>query len=1035
MTPLLLLRRFVILVAFACFGLSVRAADDAVKSFNLPAGPAEKTLRQYSEQSGVQVIYPTSTVRGITTKEVRGNLTPRDALDQMLDGTALVGVHNEKSGILTLRRESSPEIAEKNVSSRPASSRTAVDENGNSIVKLGTFEVFERKTLNMDKPRSRDDTQPYIVLNREQIQRSGDSNVADFLRNTLTATPSGADTTTQNGVQIGNNSLVNLRGLGSDQTLILIDGRRAATISFAGAQIQPDLNAIPLSAIERIEVLPTTASGIYGGSATGGVINVILRRDYNGVTLSPGFETAYKGDAFRERISLLAGMNLGAKTHFSLTAGYSHSDDFNADQRTLIERARAQIFGRNPALVGSPSVVPPLSSTTNIRSLNPAESLVLKSGTNLNSAATFVPKGYRGMSTDNGAAFVANRGRYNLELAPTAQLSSLGGGGKQSLLAGTTTKSLIGSLRQTFSPKVEGFAEWNWSSNRSLFNTSSASSTFVVLATSPVNPFNQTIIVTTPVGGTDQDYSSEIISQRISFGLIFQLPGTWKGEMDFLDSRNRLTTRSPSSLGASDSTGNNAASAVSSGKINVFQDVGQTPDFSPYLLSRPTSSPTRSSMNEGSVRVSGALPGAMSAATLSFAATLRNEDFDTTQQTTTLFPGFDYAQTYYGGHQRSGSVYAEARVPLVSQEKRLSMVESLEIQLALRADQHRIVGNGVSDSFTPVNARRTERDLSSVNPTIGLAYKPVSDLMLRASVGTGFLPPTSAQLVPNLPNAISGSQFNLTDQLRGNEVLGDITHTAGGNPDLKAERSRSMSVGTVLTPKAVPGLRISVDYTRIRKNDEIDQILGLDAQSLGDLISYAPSRVTRGAPGGGYSVGPITAIDATLINVAQSKVDAYDIGIEYRRTTARGNLTVWSNATCQPQNWQQITKSLPPIENAGKLISLRWKGNAGVAWEAGSFSASGTARYFDGYALGAPNLIALQGSERIPSQAYFDVAGSYRWPSTGGPGRHPEWNFTLGIKNIFNQRPPIDVSNTQGLYSYVGDPRGGVIYLKANVSF
>src|SRR5205085_1980006 len=82
------------------------------------------------------------------------------------------------------------------------------------------------------------------------------------------------------------NSAINLRGLGIDKTLILVNGRRMAGVNYSRGDemrtYQPDLNGIPLAAVERIEVLPSSASAIYGGSAMGGVINVILKKNYQG---------------------------------------------------------------------------------------------------------------------------------------------------------------------------------------------------------------------------------------------------------------------------------------------------------------------------------------------------------------------------------------------------------------------------------------------------------------------------------------------------------------------------------------------------------------------------------------------------------------------------------------------------------------------------------------------------------------------------------------------------------------------------------
>ena len=97
-------------------------------------------------------------------------------------------------------------------------------------------------------------------------------------------------------------SAINLRGLGTDETLILVDGRRMPGISLSGERLQPDINGIPLAAVERIEVLPSTAGGIYGGSAVGGVVNVIdtriPRRQPNnvvGVDALAGYGTAADG--------------------------------------------------------------------------------------------------------------------------------------------------------------------------------------------------------------------------------------------------------------------------------------------------------------------------------------------------------------------------------------------------------------------------------------------------------------------------------------------------------------------------------------------------------------------------------------------------------------------------------------------------------------------------------------------------------------------------------------------------------------------
>ena len=129
--------------------------------------------------------------------------------------------------------------------------------------------VRGKRSLDVDIRRSRDDIQPYVVFDAEQIARSSAQNIEDFLQSHL---PMNAQqtTTSQIGPQTQAVGRIDLRGLGTEQTLILVDGRRLPSISTGDSFGQPNINGISLSQVERIEILPATASGIYGGGATGG---------------------------------------------------------------------------------------------------------------------------------------------------------------------------------------------------------------------------------------------------------------------------------------------------------------------------------------------------------------------------------------------------------------------------------------------------------------------------------------------------------------------------------------------------------------------------------------------------------------------------------------------------------------------------------------------------------------------------------------------------------------------------------------------
>ncbi len=250
------------------------------------------------------------------------------------------------------------------------------------------------QTLNMDIERTRDDAQPYVVFDRRLIQQTGSVNIEDFLRQRLTMN---AQTTSiaQTPSQVGNTTSINLRGLGANQTLILVDGHRRASFGASGAPQQPDLNGIPLSAVERIEVLPTTASGIYGGGATGGVINIVLRRDYTGIETKLTYENSFEGGGASRRIDISAGYTTpSGRTNLLFAGSYVDAASLRVEDREFIQEGRRRILAQNPAFFYT-SPIPPLGRTTNIRSATGAN-LTLKTGAALSSPLTYIPQGYGG---------------------------------------------------------------------------------------------------------------------------------------------------------------------------------------------------------------------------------------------------------------------------------------------------------------------------------------------------------------------------------------------------------------------------------------------------------------------------------------------------------------------------------------------------------------------------------------------------------------------------------------------------------------
>src|SRR5262249_42188326 len=147
--------------------------------------------------------------------------------------------------------------------------------------------------------RSENDAQPYTILDAEAIQKSGAANIESFLKQRLTMnTTFHSNAQSGPGSTSGATSSINLRGLGTNETLVLVIGRRIPGVNiFLGEVNQPDLNGMPLAAIERIEVLPSSASAIYGGAAVGGVVNVVLKRNFQGGEFDATYENTTQSDA------------------------------------------------------------------------------------------------------------------------------------------------------------------------------------------------------------------------------------------------------------------------------------------------------------------------------------------------------------------------------------------------------------------------------------------------------------------------------------------------------------------------------------------------------------------------------------------------------------------------------------------------------------------------------------------------------------------------------------------------------------------
>ncbi|MBE7540069.1 MAG: TonB-dependent receptor [Opitutaceae bacterium] len=1029
--------------ALVCvIGLSITSFAAAVKrTFDIPAGEALPALKQFAKQSSEQLLYSAEAVTGVATKAVNGYLTPREALDRMVEGTELKVVSDRTNGALSLVRVPDP-----NAPRRPQSDEVPARVEDGKVI-LNKFEVFGLKSINADLPRTRDDVQPYVVFGRDQIEQSNATNLDEFFRTRLPMNNSGAGTPLRNQGSYSYSS-VNLRGLGVNQTLILVDGRRIPSLNVGPAgngTAQGDVNGIPLSMIERIEILPSTASGIYGGGATGGVINIITKKDYTGIETTLSYGNTFDTDTSTRRIDLNGSLSLqGGRTFLTFSSSFSDGTSLLVQDRDFAQRSRALLLANNPAAIYGPSVTPPQGYTPNIRSQN-GSNLMLKSGTALNSPYTHVPTGYTGVASDGGAALVAGAGSYNLAL-PDSQLV----GGLTGALSTPSIRSWSVGGRRRFGTKVEAYVDVSSLENIGSFPMVFASPTSVTLPVSaPDNPFTTPIVVAYPITNLSYLSRQENDSDRIAAGVVARLPRDWNIGVDLTWTRARYLILTPSNMvGDPDGAGPlpSYSTALVAGTLDVVRDLNVHPlNYTPYLMPEQVQRYDYGTIGkEGTLRAAGPLWQLPSGPlTMALSVDWRREG-----QPSVILKSVSSVPSTFSWYPRTavdqGAAYLETHVPVFS-EKNTSFLRALEFQGSVRYDTYRSMCRPDTSTITvsgpndpgPGSFTYLIRKLHDYSSMAGFKYSPVRDISFRVSWGTGFLPPSLNQLGSFLSFASTG--VNLMDPKRGGGLAstGPITLNQGGNPSLDPELSRSLSAGILYAPRFMSGLRLSVDVTQIDKRNEITT---LSPQQDLDYEGQIPWRVLR-APltaadqALGYTGGRILALSTQFINLAKRRLLAYDFQLDYeRKIGALGSFHPYVVATYQPQFSLQILPNTPLVNQVGFTGPLRWRGNAGLDWKRGRWSAGWNLQYYDSYlgysatgsAAAIASLILNNGTAKVPSQVYHDVYGGYEFGyATGRWQRFLNYTrVTVGVQDIFNTEPPILASaSTTTSYSAYGDPR------------
>jgi outer membrane receptor protein involved in Fe transport len=292
--------------------------------FDIPAGPADTTLRKFADQSNMNVLFQSDEVNTQITKAVRGNHEPVEALKLMLEGSGLQIQFQGPDSVLV-------SATERDLSSGQSESSASVTVYGGPETYVKTS--FETGHLVIVRPS--------LTLTRSDFESGGFQTIGDVLRSLPQNFGGGLNIGlvfaggTQNKTSVSGASTMNLRGLGSESTLVLVNGQRLAAAEASGAA---DISLIPLSAVDRIEITMGGAAAQYGSDAVAGVVNIITRTDLQGVELSSAASAAIEGGGFLRHHSVVAGHAVGDANVFSVV-DCVRQHEIDAQERDYIPAA------------------------------------------------------------------------------------------------------------------------------------------------------------------------------------------------------------------------------------------------------------------------------------------------------------------------------------------------------------------------------------------------------------------------------------------------------------------------------------------------------------------------------------------------------------------------------------------------------------------------------------------------------------------------------------------------------------------------
>ena len=839
---------------------------------------------------------------------------------------------------------------------------------------------------------------PVTTISLDELRSAGATNAEQALR---LITQGGAAVTSSGSVSATNGaaSYASLRSLGAQRTLVLLNGKRVVSNPYSTVAV--DLNALPLAALDRIEVLADGASSTYGTDAIAGVINFITRREYKGLAVGADAQLPQEGGGEVYLANILGGWGSLAKEGWNVFGGFNFrkqesmlgterdfmktsyipSRGFNGLSSTTFPGNYSQVVGTTTTVSNAnptyPNCQPPTSIST--RPGTPAPLAGPICGADTQSFTTVVPE------QEQWSAFL--KGSVALAKDHTASL--------EYFFSSNT-------LYRTIAPSPETGLTMPASSPFFPGNGITPSGPAGLNRTQPISVGWRT----TDLGARGNEQTND--TQRVVAALEGVVAG-WDYQLAALYSKANVNVDFTGGYGSRAALVNGMAGTSGAPYLNPFGP--QSAAGAAYLQANTITGTlqdmesTLSSLTAIAGRQFGSLPGGPMAVALS--AEFRKEDntytTDVTKARQTSSSGLAGQAPLRTGERDIWAVGLEFNFPVL---------KNLEFGASVRYDDYSDFG-------------------STTNPKFSVKYTPVKELLLRASYNTGFAAPTLSQLYAPQTTTFTGTRYNDPVLCPGgvvNSAAGGIAsrdcglqfqQLQGGNTELQPEESTAFSVGFVLQPS--PEWSISVDYWDYTVNTNIG-VLG-DTTIFADPAKYAnlfvrcsnanPAfRSTIGAcsiPGG----DPLAYVINTNLNLGDTQTNGFDFQVNWNPATTpygrfalgwRGTYVINYEFQKQPSGpWINPVGNFNPQFtddfNSGGPV-FRYRQIFTLNWDMSAYSAGVMYRLASSYrdANSAAGVPAPYNDNTVGHYGIWDLTAAYK----GIKGL----TLRAGILNVLDEDPP-----------------------------